>query len=119
MFHRSMASNSEVNSPIWSELVQDFMSVLCKYDEDPNKSKVDASEQHFPHYKSWELSVWVLIQSVQKAYAAFSPIAVMLHIKFDQDWATCCRELQVWKCERTADYRYTVSSTCEPSAQVS
>ena len=42
----------------------------------------------------------VLIGSVQNAYAAFPPTPVMLHIKFDQDWLTSLRDIQVWKCEQ-------------------
>ena len=36
-----------------------------------------------------------LIQSAPKAYAAFPPPPVMLHIKFDQDWPTGFRDIQV------------------------
>ena len=38
----------------------------------------------------------VFIQSVQKPYAAFPhPNIRMLHIKFDQDWPTGLRDIQV------------------------
>ena len=36
----------------------------------------------------------VLIQPASKHYAAFPP--VMLRIKFDQDWPTGFRDIQVW-----------------------
>ena len=58
----------------------------------------------FPIISQWELSVAmvtrVLVQSVPKPYAAFPPTPVMLHIKFDQDWPTGFRDIQVWKCGR-------------------
>ena len=41
----------------------------------------------------------VLIQSAPKPYAAFPPTSMMLHIKFDQDWPTGFRDIQVQKCE--------------------
>ena len=60
----------------------------------------------FPHYKSMgggRSSVAIetkdLIQSASKSYAAFPPTPVMLHIKFDQDWPTGFRDIQVQKCE--------------------
>ena len=37
----------------------------------------------------------VFIQSASKPYTAFSPPPVMLHIKFDQDWPTGLRDIQV------------------------
>ena len=41
----------------------------------------------------------VLTQSVPKPYAAFCPATMMLHIKFDQDWPTSFRDIQVQMCE--------------------
>ena len=41
-----------------------------------------------------------------KTLCSLSPTPVMLHIKFDQDWPTGFRDIQVWKCGRrttTAD----------------
>ena len=40
----------------------------------------------------------VLIQSAPKPYATFSP-PVLLHIKFDQDWPTGFRDIQIQNCE--------------------
>ena len=45
-----------------------------------------------------ESRVW--IQSAQKTLCSLSPTPVMLHIKFDQDWPTGFRDIQVWKCGR-------------------
>ena len=35
-----------------------------------------------------------------KTLCTLSPTPVMLHIKFDQDWPTGFRDIQVWKCGR-------------------
>ena len=54
----------------------------------------------FLHYSQWGLSVAmetrVLIQSASKAFSLPPPLSpVMLHIKFDQDWPTGFRDIQV------------------------
>ena len=58
-----------------------------------------------------------------KTLCSLSPTPVMLHIKFDLGWPAGFRDIQVWKCGRrrttTKDHCYTISSPCEPSAQVS
>ena len=59
---------------------------------------------HFPHHKS----MWAFCchghQSFDpiclKTLCSLSPTPVMLHIKFDQDWPTGFRDIQVWKCGR-------------------
>ena len=43
------------------------------------------------------MDIRVLIQSASKQYAAFPLPPVMLHIKFDQDWPTDLRDIQVRK----------------------
>ena len=90
----------------------------------------------FPHYKSMGAFCCHGNQSFDpicpKTLCSLSPTPVMLHIKFDQDWPTGFRDIQVWKCgrrrttttdddgrRRTTDHWYTISSPCEPSAQVS
>ena len=78
----------------------------------------------FPHYKSMGAFCCYGNQSFDpicpKTLCSLSPTPVMLHIKFDQDWPTGFRDIQVWKCgQRTTDHWYTISSPCEPSAQVS
>ena len=40
-----------------------------------------------------------LIQFASKLYAAFPHSPLMLHIKFDQDWPTGLRDIQVQKCK--------------------
>ena len=41
----------------------------------------------------------VLIQSASKHYAAFPHPPVMLHTRFDQNWPTGFRDIQVQKCK--------------------
>ena len=58
---------------------------------------------HFPHYKSMGAFCCHGHQSFDpiclKTLCSLSPLPVMLHIKFDQDWSTCLREIQVRKCK--------------------
>ena len=39
-----------------------------------------------------------------KTLGSLSPTPVMLHIKFDRDWPTGFRDIQVWKCGRRTTY---------------
>ena len=105
IFSRSRAANSIVSGPIWPkfELVRDFMHVLvtCKYKKyriKNNREKVETSFSPFL-LSQWRLSVVmetkVLIQSAPKPYAAFPATPVMLHMKFDKDWPTGFRDIQV------------------------
>ena len=62
----------------------------------------------FPHYKSMGAFCCHGNQSFDpifpKTLGSLSPTPVMLHIKFDQDWPTGFRDIQVWKCgRRTTD----------------
>ena len=104
-FRRSKASNSKVNGPIWCEVepVRDFMAVLVtyKYDEDLIKMKSPSSGQHFPHYNSVGAFGCRGNQSFDPIYpetlCCLSTTQMMLHIKFEQDWPTGLRDIQVWK----------------------
>ena len=109
VLRRSRAANSIVSGLIWPKfkLVWDFMHVLvtCKYKKDWIKNNWEKVETSFsPIVSQWGLSVametTVVIQSTPKPYAAFLPTPVMLHIKFDQEWPTGFRDIQVWKCGR-------------------
>ena len=88
----------------------------------------------FSHYKSMGAFCCHGNQSFDlicpKTLCSLSPTPVMLHIKFDLGWPAGFRDIQVWKCGRrrrwtteddgrTTDHCYTISSPCEPSAQVS
>ena len=54
---------------------------------------------HFPHYKSMGVFCCHGHQSFDpiclKTLCSLSPLPVMLHIKFDQDWPTGLRDIQV------------------------
>ena len=58
----------------------------------------------FPHYKSMGAFCCHGNQSFDpictKTLCSLSPTPVMLHIKFDQDWPTVFRDIQVLKCGR-------------------
>ena len=67
-----------------------------------------------------------------KTLCSLSPTPVMLHIKFDQDWPTGFRDIQFESVDDdgrqttddddvgwTTDHWYTISSPCEPLAQLS
>ena len=58
---------------------------------------------HFPHYKSMGAFCCHGHQSFHpiclKTLCSLSPPPVILHIKFDQDWPTGLRDIQVQKCK--------------------
>ena len=58
---------------------------------------------HFPHYKSMGAFCCHGHQSFDpiclKTLCSLSPPPVILHIKFDQDWPTGLRDIQVQKCK--------------------
>ena len=101
-FQCSRAKRSTVNSLIWPEfeLVRDFMPVLviCKFDDNRIKSEGARVDIVFPIISQWELSVametsfnWIC----HKCLCSHSPTPVMLHMKFDRDWLTGLRDIQV------------------------
>ena len=128
IFRRSRVANSVVSSPIWPtfELVRDFMHVLvtCKYKKDQIKNNREKVETSFSHYKSLGVFCCHGNQTFDpicpKTLCSLSPTPVMLHIKFDQDWPTGFRGIQVWMCgrRRTTDHWYTISSLCELNTDV-
>ena len=58
---------------------------------------------HFPHYKSMGAFRCHRHQSFDstclKTLCSLSQLPVMIHIKFDQDWPTGLRDIQVRKCK--------------------
>ena len=42
----------------------------------------------------------------KKTLCSLSPIPMMLHIKFDQDWPTGFRDIQIQKCEISVTQGY-------------
>ena len=87
------------------ELVRDLMHVLvtCKYKKDRIKNNREKVETSFPHYKSMGAFCCHGKQSFDpicpKLLCSLSPTPMVLHIKFDQDWPTGFRDIQVRKCE--------------------
>ena len=74
--------------------------VTCKYKKGSDqKQQRKGGDIVYPIISQWGLSVAmetrVLIQYAPKPYAAFPPTRVMLNIKFDQDWPTGFRDIQV------------------------
>ena len=97
------AQGQVVSGPIWPKfkLVQDFMHVLltCKYKKDQRKG----GNTIFAIISQWGLSVAmdtrVFDPICLKTLCSLSTPPVMLHIKFDQDWPTGLRDIQVRKCK--------------------
>ena len=79
-------------------------------------------KKHFPHYKSMGPIGCHRNRSFDpicaKALWSLSPTPAMLPIQSDQDWPIGLRDIQVWKCEQSADHWHTISSPCEPAAQL-
>ena len=73
------------------ELVRTFMPVLVtsNFDDDSIKNEWASMETPFSHYKSTGNFLDA------QGQLRFSPPPVMLHIKFDQDWPTDLRDIQV------------------------
>ena len=73
--------------------------VTCKY----KKDRIKRWRHHFPHYKSMGAFCCHGHQGFDsiclKTLCNLSPPPVMLHTKFDQDWPTGLRDIQVrkWK----------------------
>ena len=81
------------------------MSLLCASMKRIGSKTTEKSWKHrFPHYKSMRAFCCHGNQSFDsicpKTLCSLSPTPVMLHIKFEQDWATGFRDIQVWKCGR-------------------
>ena len=108
IFRRSRAPNSVGSSPTWPkfELTRDFLPVLVTclkvWKRSDKKQQRKGGDIVFPIIRQWALSVAmetrVFVQSAPKTYAAFPPTPVMPYIKFDQDWMTSLRDIQVQKC---------------------
>ena len=81
--------------------VRDFMHVLvtCKYKKDRIKTTETRWRHCFPHYKSmgdfWCHGNQSFDPICPKTFCSLSPNPVMPHIKFDQDWPTRFRDIQV------------------------
>ena len=88
------------------------LSPMCQgqmrsFQKDRIKTTKKRWRHHFPHYKSMGVFCCHGNQSCDpicpKTLCSLSPTPVMLHIKFDQDWPTGFRDIQVWMCGRRTD----------------
>ena len=68
-----------------------------------SKATETRQRHHFPHYKSMGAFCCLGHQSFDpiclKTLCSISPPPVTLHIKFDQDWPTGLRDIQVRMCK--------------------
>ena len=73
--------------------------VTCKFEEDLIKKNRENVDTSFPHYKSMGAFCCHGNQSFDpicpKTLCSLSPTLMMFHIKFDQDWPTGLRDIQV------------------------
>ena len=105
IFRRSRAANSVVSSPIWPNLFE----ILCMSSLPASIKRIGSKatekrwRHHFPDYKSMGAFCCHGHQSFEpiclKTLSSLSPPPVMLHIRFDQDWPTGFRDIQVQKCK--------------------
>ena len=75
--------------------------VTCKYTKDRIKNNQEGGGFVFPIISQWGLAVAMETSFdpiCPKTLYSLSPTPVMLHIKFDQDWPTGFRDIQVKKC---------------------
>ena len=106
-FRHSRAANSVVRGPIWPkfERVWDFMHVLfpARIKMIGSKNNREMVETPFSPYKSMGAFCCHGHQSFDpnclKTLWRLSLHPVMLHIKFDQDWPTGLRDIEVRKCK--------------------
>ena len=95
---------------VWSGWKSNSANILWLSSLPANLTKIQlkmkslSSEQHFPRYNSMgpvgchgNQSFYLICA---KTLCSLSPTPLTLHIKFDQDWPTCLRDIQVWKCGR-------------------
>ena len=99
IFRHSRAANSLVSDPIWPKFSSSLPASIKRIG-----SKTAKKRWRHPslHYKSMGAFCCNGNQSFHpicpKPLSSLSPIPVMLHIKFDQDWPTGFRDIQIWKC---------------------
>ena len=127
IFRRSRAANSVVSGPIWPNSFEILcMSLLpASIKRIGSKATEKRWRHHFPHYKSMGAFCCHGHQSFDpicfKTLCSLSPPPVMLHIKFDQDWPTGLRDIQVRKCKFFCHSRASnskVSSLIQPEIKL-
>ena len=106
-FTRSRAANSVVNGLFWSKFELAEILYMSSLPASTKRIGWKATEKRwrhlFPHYKSMGAFCCHGHQSFDpiclKTLWSQSLLSVMLHIKFDQDWPTGLRDIQVRKCK--------------------
>ena len=106
-FRRSRATNFIVSGPIWPN--SNSSEILCMSSLPASIKRIGSKttekrwRHHFPHYKSIVVFCCHGNQSFDpicpKALCSLSPTQMMLHIKFNEDWPTGFRDIQVQTCE--------------------
>ena len=105
IFYTSRAANFIVSGPIWPRTRPRFgISSLPASKKRIGSKTTEKRWRHlFSHYKSTGAFCCDGNQSFDpicpKTLCSHSPTPMMLHIKFDQDWPTGFRDIQVQKCE--------------------
>ena len=99
----SRAANSVVSSPIWPKC--NLFEILCMSSLPASIKRIGSKatekrwNHHFPHYKSMGAFCCHGHQCFDpiclKTLCSLSPPPVILHIRFDQDWPTGFRDIQV------------------------
>ena len=105
-FECSRAANSVVRGPIRPKFESEILcmsSLPASIKRIGQKATEKRWQYHFPHYKSMGDFCCHGHQSFDpiclKTLCSLSQPPVMLHIKFDQDWPTGLRDIQVRKCK--------------------
>ena len=106
-FWNSRAANSLVSGPILpnsnSSEILCMSSIPASIKRIRSKTTKKRWRHHFPHYNSMGAFCCHGNQSFDpicpKTLCSLSLIPMMLHIKYDQDWPTGIRDIQVQKCE--------------------
>ena len=106
-FFNSRAANSVVSGPIWPNLnsseILRMSSLPASIKGIGSKITEKGWRHRFPHYKSMGDFCCHGHQSFDlicpKTLCSLYPTQMRLHIKFEQDWPTGFRDIQVQKCE--------------------
>ena len=100
---------SHYRSVVWSGRNSNSSEILCTSSLPASIKKIGSKtakkgwRHHFPHWKSMGAFCCHGNQSFDpicpKILCSLSSTPMMLHIKFDQDWPTGFKDIQVQKCE--------------------
>ena len=86
-------SNANANAGVSRIALRELPSGELKRSDKKQPRK--GGDIFFSHYKSMGVSVAMETRVLIQSARSLSPIQVMLHIKFDQDWPTGFRDIQV------------------------